>query len=62
MASKFSATLTAIGFGMVVLSKSLYLVDPGEKALIMNNLSGLKQKIYHQGYHLMIPFLEVNAC
>jgi prohibitin 2 len=59
MANKFSATLTAIGLGMVVLSKSLYLVDPGEKALIMNNLSGLRQKIYSQGYHLMIPFLEV---
>lgn len=61
MANKFSATLTAIGLGMVVLSKSLYLVDPGEKALIMNNLSGLKRKIYNQGYHLMIPFLEVTS-
>jgi hypothetical protein len=25
----------------------------------MNNLTGLKKKVFHQGYHLRIPFIEV---
>lgn len=60
MTNKLSQLLTLGGVGLLTLANSIYLVDPGEKALIMNNLSGLKQKIFHQGYHLRIPFIEVR--
>lgn len=41
------------------LQASLYSVDPGERALIMDNFTGLKQTVYGQGYHLLVPFLQV---
>ena len=42
------------------LSNFIYQVDPGEKALIMNNFTGLQKKVYHQGYHIRIPGIEVQ--
>jgi hypothetical protein len=59
MASKISQLLTLGGLALVGISNCVYLVDPGEKALIMNNLTGLKKEVFHQGYHLRIPFVEV---
>lgn len=61
MANKFSQFLTVAGFGLLTAANCIYLVDPGEKALIMNNLTGLKKNVFHQGYHLRIPFIEVNT-
>ena len=60
MANKFSQFLTVAGLGLLTAANCIYLVDPGEKALIMNNLTGLKKNVFHQGYHLRIPFIEVN--
>ena len=48
------------GFGLITAANCIYLVDPGEKALIMNNITGLKKQVFHQGYHVRIPFIEVN--
>jgi hypothetical protein len=59
MANKFSHLLTLGGIGLLTAANCIYLVDPGEKALIMNNLTGLKKNVFHQGYHLRIPFIEV---
>lgn len=59
MANKVSQLLTLGGLGLLTAANCIYLVDPGEKALIMNNLTGLKKKVFHQGYHLRIPFIEV---
>lgn len=47
------------GLVLMVVPNCLFVVDPGEKALIMNNFSGLGAKVYGQGYHLKIPFIEV---
>ena len=60
MANKFSQLLTLGGIGLITASNCIFLVDPGEKALIMNNLTGLKKKVFHQGYHLRIPLIEVS--
>ena len=48
------------GAALVGLSNFIYQVDPGEKALIMNNFTGLEKKVYHQGYHVRIPGIEVR--
>ena len=47
------------GAALVGLSNFIYQVDPGEKALIMNNFTGLERKVYNQGYHFRIPGIEV---
>lgn len=60
MANKFSNLLTLGGLAILGLSNCLYVVDPGEKALIMNQISGLRKTVYNQGYNFKIPFVEVN--
>jgi uncharacterized protein YcgL (UPF0745 family) len=57
--NKIGSFATIAGLVMVGLQSSIYTVDPGEKALIMDNIQGLKQKVYDQGYHLYIPFIQV---
>ena len=58
--SRYSQLFTLVGMGMIAFSNCIYLVEPGEKALIMNNLTGLKQIVYNQGYNFKIPFIEVR--
>ena len=59
MAQRFSNLFMLGGVALVSASQCLFVVDPGEKALIMNQLSGLKQKVFHQGYNFKLPFVEV---
>jgi len=60
MASKFSTLLTLGGLGILGFNSLIYVVDPGEKALIMNAVTGLKKTVYNQGYNIKIPFIEVS--
>ena len=57
--NKFGSFSTIFGLGLIALNSSIYVVDPGEKALIMDKLQGLKQTVYGQGYHLLIPGVQV---
>ena len=57
--NKIGSLATFFGLGLVALNSSIYTVDPGEKALIMDKLQGLKQNVYGQGYHLLIPGVQV---
>ena len=58
--NKFANLSVLGGLLFVGLQSSLYSVDPGERALIMDNFTGLKQKVYGQGYHLLVPFIQVS--
>jgi regulator of protease activity HflC (stomatin/prohibitin superfamily) len=57
--NKFASLLFIAGFLTMSANKLFYLVNPGEKALVMNNLSGLKTKVFNQGWNILIPFIEV---
>jgi hypothetical protein len=57
--NKFGSLATILGLGIVGLQSTIYTVDPGEKALIMDNFQGLKQQVYSQGYHFYIPLIQV---
>lgn len=57
--SKFANLAIVAGIASLGLYSSIYCVDPGERALIMDNFYGLKQNVYGQGYHLLIPFIQV---
>ncbi len=60
--NKLGTFATIAGLTLIGFQTSIYCVDPGEKALIMDNFAGLKQKVYGQGYHLLVPFLQVSTC
>jgi prohibitin 1 len=57
--NKLSSLATFFGIGLVALNSAVYTVDPGEKALIMDKIKGLKQDVYPAGYHLLIPGIQV---
>ena len=42
----------------VVLQKSIYRIEPGFQSIHFNLLSGIGQKVFKEGYHLVVPFLE----
>ena len=61
MANKYSNLFVLGGVALASLSNCVFVVDPGEKALIMNQISGLKRKVFNQGFNFKIPFIEVNS-
>ncbi len=57
--NKLGSLATFFGIGIVALNSAVYIVDPGEKALIMDKIKGLRQEVSSQGYHLLIPGIQV---
>jgi prohibitin 1 len=54
-----STAFLAAGAVLLGINRCIYTVDPGERALIMDNFSGLSPKVYEEGYHLYFPFIQV---
>ncbi|XP_021843399.2 prohibitin-1, mitochondrial [Spinacia oleracea] len=50
--------LGALGLGAYGVSHSMYNVEGGHRAIVFNRISGIKDKVYPEGTHLMIPWLE----
>lgn len=51
----------AVLFGGAALygaSQSLFNVEGGHRAIVFNRISGIKDKVYEEGTHLMIPWFE----
>ncbi|KAF3444057.1 hypothetical protein FNV43_RR13747 [Rhamnella rubrinervis] len=46
------------GLGLFAAANSLYNVDGGHRAIMFNRLVGIKDKVYPEGTHLMIPWFE----
>lgn len=57
MNSMIKVGSTFVAFGGL-LTFCTFVVDGGEKALIFNKIGGLKQKVYGEGLHFKIPFLQ----
>ena len=47
-----------LGMG-VVGTNFIFVVDGGERALIFDKLSGLKDKVHGEGMHFKIPIIQV---
>ena len=47
-----------VGLGAAVVSKSVYSVDGGQRAVIFDRLSGVKQTVVGEGMHFVIPWLQ----
>ncbi|CAA2981456.1 prohibitin-1, mitochondrial-like [Olea europaea subsp. europaea] len=46
------------GLGVYGVANSLYNVDGGHRAVVFNRIIGIKDKVYPEGTHLMIPWFE----
>ncbi|KAJ8747487.1 hypothetical protein K2173_014364 [Erythroxylum novogranatense] len=44
--------------GLYAVSNSLYNVEGGHRAIMFNRFVGVKDKVYPEGTHLMIPWFE----
>ncbi|XP_047337902.1 prohibitin-1, mitochondrial-like [Impatiens glandulifera] len=46
------------GLGVYGIANSFYNVDGGHRAIVFNRLVGIKEKVYPEGTHFMIPWFE----
>ncbi|KAK9152877.1 hypothetical protein Sjap_000357 [Stephania japonica] len=46
------------GIGLYAALNSLYNVEGGHRAIVFNRLVGVKDKVYPEGTHLMIPWFD----
>ncbi|XP_068640250.1 prohibitin-1, mitochondrial-like [Aristolochia californica] len=46
------------GLGLYGALNSLYTVEGGHRAIVFNRLVGVKDKVYPEGTHLMIPWFD----
>ena len=43
---------------MVLISNFIYLVDTGHCAIKFNKFSGVNERVFKEGFHLMLPWFE----
>lgn len=53
-----SQGIAALFLGTYLMYKFMYKVEPGYLAIKFNLFSGVGSKVYREGYHLLLPFLE----
>ncbi|KAG9149912.1 hypothetical protein Leryth_009990 [Lithospermum erythrorhizon] len=46
------------GIGIYGVSNSLYNVEGGHRAIVFNRIIGVKEKVYPEGTHFMIPWFD----
>ncbi|CAA6665450.1 unnamed protein product [Spirodela intermedia] len=46
------------GLGVYGVANSIYNVDGGHRAIVFNRIGGIKDKVYPEGTHLIIPWFE----
>ncbi|XVE99176.1 hypothetical protein REPUB_Repub03eG0174700 [Reevesia pubescens] len=46
------------GLGIYGVANSLYNVEGGHRAIVFNRIFGIKEKVYTEGTHLMVPWFE----
>ncbi|KAH7568733.1 hypothetical protein ACOSP7_011769 [Xanthoceras sorbifolium] len=46
------------GLGLYAATNSLYNVEGGHRAIVFNRIVGVKEKVYPEGTHFMIPWFE----
>lgn len=59
MVERFFDRMGKVGLGLlggaVFMSNFVFVVEPGERAIIQNNLKGLQNHVYGEGMHIRIP-------
>eukprot|EP00850_Spirogloea_muscicola_P014286 SM000101S09284 [mRNA] locus=s101:315506:317362:- [translate_table: standard] len=57
-ATALARALVLGGLGVYGAANSLYNVEGGHRAIIFNRIVGVKDKVYPEGTHLMIPWFD----
>merc|ERR1711937_662561 len=57
-AAGLGGVLAAAGLGLYTLSNCLFHVEGGKRAIVFNRVGGIKDQVYEEGTHLMIPWFE----
>jgi prohibitin 2 len=50
------AAYTFVGF--TLLKKSIYRIEPGQRAIKFDIFAGVVDKVYMEGFHLLIPYFQ----
>ncbi|KAH6801733.1 prohibitin 6 [Perilla frutescens var. frutescens] len=56
--TKVGAAAALGSLGLYLFGATVYNVNPGRRALIFDRRSGLQDKIYPEGTHLKLPFIQ----
>ena len=59
--NRLQKTGVALLVGGVVLSRFVFVVDGGQRAVKFDRIRGLQTKIYGEGMHFIIPFFQVTT-
>ena len=58
VAGGLGGILAAAGLGIYTLSNCLFNVEGGKRAIVFNRVGGIKDQVYEEGTHLMVPWFE----
>lgn len=56
--TKTYGALLGLGIGGIAISSSLFNVEGGHRAIVYSYFGGVKKRIYSEGTHFRIPFIE----
>lgn len=61
---RFFSRVGRIGAGMlatgIVFSRFIFVVDGGERGVVFDRFRGVVDKVYGEGMHFIIPFIQVS--
>lgn len=57
-ATNLARVLVGGGLAVYGFANSLFNVEGGHRAIVFNRLMGIKEEIYQEGTHLMVPWFE----
>lgn len=44
----------------IIFTRFVFVVDGGERAVVFDRFKGVKEKVYGEGMHFIIPLIQVS--
>jgi prohibitin 1 len=61
---KFFTRIGYVGAGFlatgVLFSRFIFVVDGGERGVVFDRFKGVKEKVYGEGMHFIVPLIQVS--
>ena len=62
---KFFTRVGKVGAGFlatgIIFSRFIFVVDGGERGVVFDRFRGVVDKVYGEGMHFIIPFIQVSS-